>query len=70
MKGPSKPLGAGQSVREWIAQHPDRYVTRRDMGLLFALYERAQQRTTWWRRLWRWLKAPVLSTELPPSPPS
>jgi hypothetical protein len=73
MKPPSKPLGAGQSVLEWIAQHPDRYITRRDIGLLFGMFEHAQQETrkrrAWPRRLWRWLMRPAVS-EVPPSPPS
>jgi hypothetical protein len=55
-------LGSGVPVKDWIARHPDRFVTRRDMGLLFAMYENAQQRhrRRWWRRLWHWLVTPVL----------
>lgn len=72
MKPPSKPLGAGQSVRDWIAQHPDRFVTRRDMGLLFALFEKARERNHWYHRAWRWLKEPFVAIANPegPSPPS
>jgi hypothetical protein len=59
-----RPLGAGVSVKDWIAQSPDRFVTRADLGLLFLLYERAQararQQQTWYRRLWRWLLTPIL----------
>lgn len=78
-----RPLGTGVSVRDWIAQNPDRYVTRADMGLLFAMYESAQARARragrWYRRLWRWLLTPVLGftpeapstpSPLPSSPPS
>jgi len=72
MGKPLRPLGSGVSVKEWIAHAPDRFVTRADMGLLFAMYENAQRRVrqhqTWYRRLWRWLLTPVLGQEAPSTP--
>jgi len=67
-----RPLGTGVSVRDWIAQNPDLHVTRSDMGLLFAMYESAQQRARragrWYRRLWRYLTTPILGQEAPSTP--
>lgn len=70
MKPKGRPLGAGASVREWIRAHPDRYVTRQEIGMLFAMFDRARQHDRWYRRLWRWLTAPYASADLTlPTPP-
>ena len=66
----SRVLGKGLSVAEWVRQHPDRFVTRRDVTILFALHANAERRVnTWWRKLWRWLLTPIIRTEEDPLPP-
>jgi hypothetical protein len=73
--GASRILGAGLSVRDWIANNPDRFVTRREIGLLFGMLKHAEdritQKNTLGRRFWRWLSTPILGhQEAPSSSPS
>ena len=58
-------LGKGMTVAEWVNKNPDRFVTRRDITFLFAMFDNASRRKTWFRRLWRWLTTPL---KVGPSP--
>jgi hypothetical protein len=71
--GARKVLGSGLSVVDWIRLNPDRFVTRREIGLLFGMLKHAEQRVAKYallRRFWRWLLTPILGhTEEAPSTP-
>lgn len=73
--GAARVLGRGLNIVQWIQLNPDRFVTRREVGLLFGMLKNAEERAathnTWWRRLWRYLNVPILGNrEEPSSTPS
>lgn len=70
--GAARVLGRGVSVAQWINLNPDRFVTRREIGLLFGMLKnaegRAASRNTWLRRLWRYMTQPIIGRPEAPFP--
>lgn len=62
-------LDPRRSLREWLAR-PDKQVTRAEVWTVLLAYEGARDRVRrdrrWWRRLWRWLTAPIVPPEQKP----
>lgn len=55
-------------IVDWLRK-PDKQVTRAELWEFLHRYEAGRQRlarhNTWWRRLWRYLTAPIVSNDRP-----